>query len=209
MPIRTSAWGHLRAREAAIARQLCIEMQTLRRSLPDAPLASGWSLGLCRNVTRRWAKAFGGERTTLAAASFGRYKYARLSDILPERMMRDVVRPWLGYVGTHAAEAEAALPGYQERYLEKRKRFELLNEPLSELLNIVRHARLFLGYGSPASPTFLIWQVLALFASRVASTPLVPAYAFPIVYPPEGFVEWHIDQKDNEVCVRAHSRTQP
>ena len=66
-------------------------------------------------------------------------------------------------------------------------RYELLHDPLSEMLN----------------------TVLSLGASRVARVPLVPSYAFPIRYPPGGNIEWHIDQKDNEVSLSVQIEITP
>ena len=43
----------------------------------------------------------------------------------------------------------------------------------------------------------------------ISQAELVPSYAFPIRYPAGGFVEWHIDQKDNELSLSMQVDIEP
>ena len=154
---------------------LCEAIASLQVTLPDAVPGSVWSQRSdCRNATRGWGAAF----TPAAAARFGARKYASIKPVLPAHI-RKFARPWYRYLAGRPREAEQVLAGYSVRWLEKRGRWELLQEPFAEMLTIM----------------------LASLASRATGLPLVPSYAFPIVYPPGGGVEWHIDQKDNEISL--------
>ena len=155
-----------------------------------ASLASirGWSRASCRSVTAEWERSFRkrGALSEQARADFGKRKYALLDAVLPARLLSGFVQPWYRWL-VGADEAARALPNYELRWLEKRQRFELLNEPIAEMLNVM----------------------LASLAAAVSGVPLVPSYAFPIRYPAGGFVEWHIDQKDNELSLSLQIEISP
>lgn len=157
-----------------------------------ASLASigGWGRASCRSVTAEWERSFArrGALSEQTRTAFRQRKYALLDAVLPARLFSGFVQPWYRWLASLGAdEAARYLPNYEMRWLAKRQRFELLHEPVAEMLNVM----------------------LASLAAAVAGVQLVPSYAFPIRYPAGGFVEWHIDQKDNELSLSLQIEISP
>ena len=149
----------------------------------------GWRRAACRTTMGAWVRASADRASTARdRSSFGRAKYVLLDAVLPPELHRRFLQPWYRWLAhADAATTRAALPAYELRWLEKRQRWELLHEPVAEMLNVM----------------------LAALASAVSQAELVPSYAFPIRYPAGGFVEWHIDQKDNELSLSLQIEVTP